>query len=136
MNRHLPAPPPPAEECLPGRLDAVHVPAAHFVNGHPLVGPWPEGFDTLVVAMGCFWGAERLFFETLSAWATGRTTQVMMWGRTAGYIDQYAPPDKRNPEVFQVWPKTIGPMGKAPLTQFDNEPWVIYTDAPADEKAA
>ena len=59
-----------------------------------------------------------------------------MWGRTAGYIDQYAPPDKRNPEVFQVWPKTIGPMGKAPLTQFDNEPWVIYSDAPADEKAA
>ena len=30
----------------------------------------------------------------------------MMWGRTAGYIDQYAPPDKRNPDVFQVWPKT------------------------------
>jgi len=60
----------------------------------------------------------------------------MMWGRTAGYIDQYAPPDKRNPDVFQVWPKTTGPMGKAPLTQFDNEPWVIYSDAPADEKAA
>ena len=80
--------------------------------------------------------ASHDYLETLSAWATGRTTQVMMWGRTAGYIDQYAPPDKRNPEVFQVWPKTIGPMGKAPLTQFDNEPWVIYSDAPADEKAA
>src|SRR5438445_13428522 len=59
-----------------------------------------------------------------------------MWGRTAGYIDQYAPPDKRNPDVFQVWPKTIGPMGKAPLTQFDNEPWVIYADAPAHENDA
>jgi ABC-type glycerol-3-phosphate transport system substrate-binding protein len=59
-----------------------------------------------------------------------------MWGRTTGYIDQYAPPDKRNPDVFQVWPKTTGPMGKAPLTQFDNEPWVIYADATADEKAA
>jgi multiple sugar transport system substrate-binding protein len=80
--------------------------------------------------------ASHDYLETLSAWATGRTTQVMMWGRTAGYIDQYAPPDKRNPEVFQVWPKTIGPLGKAPLTQFDNEPWVIYSDAPADEKAA
>jgi ABC-type glycerol-3-phosphate transport system substrate-binding protein len=71
----------------------------------------------------------------LSAWATGKTAQVSC-GPTAGHIDQYAPPDKRNPDVFQVWPKTIGPMGKAPLTQFDNEPWVIYADAPADEKAA
>ena len=81
------------------------------------------------------WGSHD-YLETLSAWATGKTAQVLMWGRTAGYIDQYAPPDKRNPDVFQVWPKTIGPMGKAPLTQFDNEPWVIYADAPADEKAA
>src|SRR2546421_6065720 len=76
------------------------------------------------------------YLETLSAWATGKAASVLMWGRTAGYIDQYAPPDKRNPDVFQMWPKTVGPMGKAPLTQFDNEPWVIYTDAPADEKAA
>src|SRR6266849_7347112 len=68
--------------------------------------------------------ASHDYLETLSAWATGKTAQVLMWGRTAGYIDQYAPPDKRNPEVFQVWPKTTGPMGKAPLTQFDNEPWV------------
>jgi multiple sugar transport system substrate-binding protein len=80
--------------------------------------------------------ASHDYLETLSAWATGKTAQVYMWGRTAGYIDQYAPPDKRNPEVFQIWPKTIGPLGKAPLTQFDNEPWVLYADAPADEKAA
>ena len=80
--------------------------------------------------------ASHDYLETLSAWATGKTAQVLMWGRTTGYIDQYAPPDKRNPDVFQVWPKTTGPLGKAPLTQFDNEPWVIYSDAPADEKAA
>ena len=80
--------------------------------------------------------ASHDYLETLSAWATGKTASVYMWGRTAGYIDQYAPPDKRNPDVFQVWPKTTGPLGKAPLTQFDNEPWVIYADAPADEKAA
>ena len=41
-----------------------------------------------------------------------RRHRCMMWGRTAGYIDQYAPPDKRNPDVFQVWPKTIGPDGQ------------------------
>ena len=80
--------------------------------------------------------ASHDYLETLSAWATGKAASVLMWGRTAGYIDQYAPPDKRNPDVFQVWPKTTGPMGKAPLTQFDNEPWVLYADAPADEKAA
>jgi peptide-methionine (S)-S-oxide reductase len=63
MNRRLAAPPPPAENCLPGRSQPVAVPDAHHVNGHPLVGPWPDGMDTLVVAMGCFWGAERLFWE-------------------------------------------------------------------------
>ena len=56
--------------------------------------------------------ASHDYLETLSAWATGKTAQVLMWGRTAGYIDQYAPPDKRNPDVFQVWPKTIGPHGQ------------------------
>jgi multiple sugar transport system substrate-binding protein len=80
--------------------------------------------------------ASHDYLETLSFWATGKAAQVYMWGRTAGYIDQYAPPDKRTPDVFQMWPKTIGPSGRQPLTQFDNEPWVIYADAPADEKAA
>jgi multiple sugar transport system substrate-binding protein len=80
--------------------------------------------------------ASHDYLETLSAWATGKTAQVLMWGRTSGYIDQYAPAEKRNPEVFQVWPKTIGPNGKAPLTQFDNEPWILYADTSADEKAA
>jgi len=58
--------------------------------------------------------ASHDYLETLSAWATGKTSQVYMWGRTAGYIDQYAPPDKRNPEIFQMWPKTIGPMARRP----------------------
>ena len=53
-----------AAEALPGRTDqTMPVPEAHFVNGAPLVGPWPEGHDTLVVGMGCFWGAERKFWE-------------------------------------------------------------------------
>jgi peptide-methionine (S)-S-oxide reductase len=46
------------------------VPETHHVNGHPLVGPWPDGMDTLVVAMGCFWGAERLFWETPGVYST------------------------------------------------------------------
>ena len=70
MNRRLPAPPPPAEQCLPGRSEPLDIPAAHHVNGNPLVGPWPDGLDTLVVAMGCFWGAERLFWETPGVYST------------------------------------------------------------------
>ena len=50
---------PAPEDTLPGRSEAVLVPDAHFVNGNPLVGPFPEVMDTLIVGMGCFWGAER-----------------------------------------------------------------------------
>jgi len=42
----------------------------HFVNGAPLVGPWPEHCDTLVVGMGCFWGAERKFWQAPGVYST------------------------------------------------------------------
>ncbi|MEE9414694.1 MAG: peptide-methionine (S)-S-oxide reductase, partial [Acidimicrobiales bacterium] len=63
MFRRKPAPPPPPGDCLPGRDNPVEVPAAHFVNGNPLVGPWPDNMNTLVIGMGCFWGAERYFWQ-------------------------------------------------------------------------
>jgi peptide-methionine (S)-S-oxide reductase len=53
-----------AEEALPGRTDqTMPVPSEHFELGTALVGPWPEGSETLVVGMGCFWGAERKFWQ-------------------------------------------------------------------------
>lgn len=59
------------EDALPGRTDqTMPVPEAHFVNGNPLVGPWPEGFQVAVFGMGCFWGAERKFWQTSGVWTT------------------------------------------------------------------
>jgi len=53
-----------ADEALPGREVAVPVPPRHAVLGAPLQGPWPVGHQVLYVAMGCFWGAERIFWQT------------------------------------------------------------------------
>ncbi len=53
-----------AAEALPGRTDqTMPVPAEHFELGTSLVGPWPDNAGTLVVGMGCFWGAERMFWQ-------------------------------------------------------------------------
>jgi peptide-methionine (S)-S-oxide reductase len=58
-------------EALPGRTDqTMPVPDTHFVNDNPLVGPWPEGMQTAVFGMGCFWGAERKFWEAEGVYST------------------------------------------------------------------
>ncbi|MEY2444134.1 MAG: peptide-methionine (S)-S-oxide reductase [Ilumatobacteraceae bacterium] len=60
-----------ADEALAGRTDQhMPVPEKHFVNGNPLVGPWPEGYETVVVGLGCFWGAERKFWQTDGVYTT------------------------------------------------------------------
>jgi peptide-methionine (S)-S-oxide reductase len=59
-----------AEDALPGRDQAISVPARHEVLGNPLTPPWPEGFQQIVVGMGCFWGAERVFWQADGVWTT------------------------------------------------------------------
>ncbi len=52
-----------ADAALPGRAEAMPIPTTHHVNGAPLEAPWSDGVKTAVFAMGCFWGAERKFWE-------------------------------------------------------------------------
>ncbi|MDD1497258.1 peptide-methionine (S)-S-oxide reductase MsrA [Agrobacterium sp. CNPSo 3708] len=61
---------PTAETAIPGRDEAVVVPEHHFVNGRSLKGPYPDGFETIYLGMGCFWGAERLFWKTPGVYVT------------------------------------------------------------------
>lgn len=76
------------DEALPGRTDQqMPVPPTHAVNGNPMQGPWPEGFETLVVGMGCFWGAERMFWRTEGVHST-----------SVGYAGGYTP----NPTYEEV----------------------------------
>jgi peptide-methionine (S)-S-oxide reductase len=54
---------PSATEALPGRADPIPTATRHFVNGHPLQPPYPAGLEQAVFGLGCFWGAERKFWE-------------------------------------------------------------------------
>jgi peptide-methionine (S)-S-oxide reductase len=61
---------PTAEDALKGRDQPMPVPERHFVNGHPISPPFPEGLQTAVFGMGCFWGAERVFWQTPGVYST------------------------------------------------------------------
>jgi peptide-methionine (S)-S-oxide reductase len=61
---------PSAEQALPGRSEALPVPAAHHVNGHPLQPPFPAGLQQAVFGLGCFWGAERRFWQQPGVYST------------------------------------------------------------------
>jgi peptide-methionine (S)-S-oxide reductase len=58
------------ESALGGRAEEVSVPARHEVLGTPLKGPFPEGIETAIFGMGCFWGAERIFWEADGVYTT------------------------------------------------------------------
>jgi peptide-methionine (S)-S-oxide reductase len=68
------------EDALPGRSTPVRVPPRHEVLGNPLTGPFPDGHEVAYLAMGCFWGAERIFWQLPGVWTTA-----------AGYTGGYTP---------------------------------------------
>jgi peptide-methionine (S)-S-oxide reductase len=76
-----------AAEALPGRNTPLEVPERHFVNGRPLKPPYPAGLDEAIFALGCFWGAERKFWELPGVWVTA-----------AGYAGGFTP----NPTYQEV----------------------------------
>ena len=78
---------PSREEALPGRAQKMRVPEKHFVNGNRLEPPFPSGLETVVVAMGCFWGAERVFWQLPGVYTTA-----------VGYAGGYTP----NPTYEEV----------------------------------
>lgn len=76
-----------SDQALPGRETPISVPDAHYVNGHPLKPPFPEGMQTAVVGMGCFWGAEKEFWQLDGVYSTA-----------VGYAGGYTP----NPTYEEV----------------------------------
>jgi len=71
---------PSKEEALPGRSNPLRVPDKHFVNGHRVTPPFPAGLREAIFGMGCFWGAERVFWQTPGVYSTA-----------VGYAGGYTP---------------------------------------------
>ena len=68
-------------EALPGRAEPIETAQAHYLNGRSLQPPWPEGSETILFGMGCFWGAERKF------WELGEGVHVTAVGYAAGFTE-------------------------------------------------
>ena len=79
MRAERPADRPAPDQALPGRDTALAIPATHFVNGHPMSPPFPDGMVQALFGLGCFWGVERCFWElpgiylTAAGYAGGHT---------------------------------------------------------------
>ncbi len=78
---------PTSDEALLGRQQAIEPPASHFVNANPLEGPFPAGMQMAMFGMGCFWGAERRFWQLPGVYSTA-----------VGYAGGYTP----NPSYEEV----------------------------------
>jgi peptide-methionine (S)-S-oxide reductase len=93
------------ERALPGREEEMRVPERHFVLGTPLKPPFPEGMQTAVFGMGCFWGAERKFWEADGVYTTA-----------VGYAGGFTP----NPTYEEVCSGSTG-HNEVVLVVFDPE---------------
>ena len=95
---------PSKSESLPGRAEQLPVPEAHHVNGHRLEAPFPAGLERAMFAMGCFWGAERKFWQLDGVYSTA-----------VGYVAGHTP----NPTYREVCSGMTGHT-EAVLVVFDS----------------
>jgi peptide-methionine (S)-S-oxide reductase len=102
---------PTPSEALPGHQTPLNVPATHAVLGTPMEGPWPAGLEVAVFGMGCFWGAERLFWKTPGVYST-----------SVGYAGGVTP----NPTYEET---CSGMTGHAEVVQVVYDPAVVSYDA-------
>jgi peptide-methionine (S)-S-oxide reductase len=100
-----------AAQSLPGRDMAMLVPEKHFILGSQMVAPWPEGMEVVIAGMGCFWGAERKFWNATGVYST----QV-------GYAGGFTP----NPSYEEV---CSGQTGHNEVVQVVFDPAQISLDA-------
>jgi len=98
---------PSAETALPGRAEKLQVADRHVVTGNPMTGPFPDNLETAVFGMGCFWGAERLFWKQDGVYTTA-----------AGYAGGYT----ENPTYREV---CSGMTGHAEVVLVVYDPAVI-----------
>ena len=107
MKLRLPRP----EDALPGRKQTMPVPEAHFVNGNRITPPFPAGLEQAVFGLGCFWGAERKFWQTPGVYSTA-----------VGYAGGYTP----NPTYKEV---CSGMTGHTEVVLVVFDPNVVSYDA-------
>ena len=102
-----------AEHALPGRDTPMPVPARHEVLGTPIAPPFPEGLERMVVGMGCFWGAERIFWQAEGVYTTA-----------VGYAGGFTP----NPSYEEVCSAGTG-HAEVVLVVFDPSGHLLRGDA-------
>jgi peptide-methionine (S)-S-oxide reductase len=143
---------PNKDQALPGRPDAIPTAKQHFVNGHPLQGPYPPGLETAIFGMGCFWGAERKFWElgdgiyaTAVGYAGGHTPnptyEEVCTGRTGHnevVLVVYDPKKISYEKLLKTFWENHDPtqgmrQGNDVGTQYRSG---IYTTSPAQKKVA
>jgi peptide-methionine (S)-S-oxide reductase len=142
---------PSKADALPGRAQRMQVPEAHFVNGHRLAPPFPEGLERAVFAMGCFWGAERKFWQldgtytTAVGYVAGETANPTyrevctgMTGHTEAVLVVFDPKVIRYEDLLQVFWESHDPtqgmqQGNDVGTQYRSG---IYYEGEAQRRAA
>jgi peptide-methionine (S)-S-oxide reductase len=138
-------------DALPGRDTPIEVPTLHFVNGHRIVAPFPEHLERAVFGLGCFWGAERKFWQTPGVWATAvgyaggytknpsyREACSGMTGHTEAVLVLFDPNQIDYAQLLQIFWESHDPtqgmrQGNDVGTQYRS---AIYTYSPEQAKIA